>query len=743
MAVLRVATALRAAAMAVVLGSTRCLVTKGPSVASRQQQQQQARVVEVSATMEQGQVQEVEARRGARHYYDYRRSNEGMYAEEASSKVEIPSEIPGETEAAEESERAKESAAEAWPSFPWSRPSRRRNSSGDGQSHYQLLHHKAIKHGVRSHLREIFGLGSELETYDNEISKKPTRLTQTAEWAALEAHAKELKKSHLRELLADEARVEALCLRGPGGVFLDWSRHKVTAETMRLLCALARRMDVEGKRSRMRAGDDINNSERRPAMHYALRALPSDVEPGGYLAGSETVAAAVEAAAAVRRRIWDFADGVRSGAILTPRGDRFEAVVVVGIGGSYLGPEFVCSAVPRAADDLAVRFVANVDPEAFDRETADLDPTRTLAVVVSKSWSTAETLRNADKVKDWIAAAYDDDDEDPAGVVAAHFCACASRSVADKVAAWGVDPESRLFEFWSWVGGRYSSSASAGLLPLALGRGVAAADAFLQGARAVDEHFFESPLEENVPAVMALLGVWNVNFLGLGARALVPYAHRLSRFAAHVQQLEMESNGKSVTVDGRPLDYTTGEIVFGEPGTNAQHSFFQLLHMGQCVPCDFVGCLAPDQAQADLSGHRELMANFFAQPDALALGRPFEDVVNDVLVGASDDVDLCPHRTLSGDRPSLTLLLPNLHPHAVGALLALYEHRTAVQGWTWDINSWDQFGVELGKTLASDIRRHLHHPAANRAFLNQVNPSTRRLLTMYNEHNAPPDPRRD
>ncbi|KAJ8603822.1 hypothetical protein CTAYLR_000252 [Chrysophaeum taylorii] len=688
-----------------------------------------------------------------RKYYDYRRSNDGVFLESGGETVALPPQQEEErTINAEEEEEEEEEAAasnnnnnnnnhhHAWglPHLPWQKSpedkeKKKKSRSHCGQSHYHVLHHREIKRGVKSHLREIFGLGSELETYESESEAKkadPTRLTSTPEWAALEAHAREMKGIHLRELLADSRRVAALSLEA-AGAYLDYSRQKVSEETMRLLAALARRMDVDSKRQRMREGDDVNTSERRPVLHFALRAAREDVEKNFYT--STVVREAVESAISVRERVFEFADAVRSGVVRTPRGENFASVVVVGIGGSYLGPEFITSAINQNDSDLDLRFVANVDPEAFDRETADLDPTKTLIVVVSKSWSTAETLRNARTVRDWILAAYDDDvDRDT--VVASHFCACASRSVADKVKAWGIDPDTRLFEFWNWVGGRYSSSASAGLVPLALARGSSAARAFLEGARDVDKHFFDAPLEKNVPAIMALLGVWNVNFLGLGARAVVPYAHGLSRFAAHVQQLEMESNGKSVTVDGRPLDYTTGEIVFGEPGSNAQHSFFQLLHMGQCVPCDFVGFLTPAEGQRDVAGHHELMANFFAQPDALALGRSFEDVVTDVLVGASDDVDLCTHRTLSGDRPSLTLLFRTLDARAVGALLALYEHRTAIQGWTWDINSYDQWGVELGKTLASDIRQHLANP--NGDALN-ANPSTKRLLDMYLQANAP------
>ena len=593
------------------------------------------------------------------------------------------------------------------------------------------------------HLRNLPGLGSELEAHD-EVALKPIRLTSTQEWLDLEAHAGRIKKLHLSELLSDSERVDALALdEETTGAFLDWSRQKVTQETMRLLIKLAKRMGVEKKREKMRVGDPINESERRAALHFALRAEPEDVEEGGYLYDEKSsergplgtsAKEAVTKAYEVRERTWKFADEVRSGSIVSPTGKPFKEVVVVGIGGSHLGPEFVVQALdfPTTEENLGVHFVANVDPANFEAATRGLDPKETLVIVVSKSFTTAETMRNAKKVKKWVLESYgltseeDLKSEKAKDIISQQFCACAGRSALDNIQDFGMKEE-RLFEFWDWVGGRYSSCASAGLLPLALGRGAESARSFLRGARAIDEHFFRAPLEKNLPAMMALLGVWNVNFLGLGARAVVPYAHGLARFPAHVQQLEMESNGKSVTLDGSPLDYTTGEIVFGEPGTNAQHSFFQLLHMGQCVPCDFLGFLAPHDP-ADFDDHDELVAKLFAQPDALALGRSFEDVVNDVLVGDVDDVDLCAHKTLSGDRPSLTLLFPKLDPAAVGSILALYEHRICIQGFVWHINSWDQFGVERGKSLANDVRKIIADaPDKPRP----SNPSTARLLDRY------------
>lgn len=723
----------------------------------------QASVTRLSAAGVDHHTPQTPTRREASNYYDYRRRNDGM---EDDFVFHAPEEVPAAAEEKEEKsgmEVVEDTALSILSTItsvvggsekkdePQQKPPKKRRRT-DGQSYYQALHNNQLFQGVMQHLRNIQGLGSEMETKDEaEGLLSPVRLTSTQEWLDLEQHARQVKKIHLRDLLVDAKRVDALAIdESRTGAYLDWSRQKVTVETMRLLVKLAKRMAVDEKRMKMKVGAPINKSERRAALHFALRAEPEDLEHDGYLhseeedkarfmdePGAVAVRKAVEQSYDVRQRIWAFADQVRRGDVLAPTGRPFKEVVVVGIGGSHLGPEFVVQALDlppldgQTPKNLGVSFVANVDPASFEAATRGLDPLETLVVVVSKSFATAETMRNSKKVKQWILDAYPEGTLSQEEIIAGHFAACAGRSALPAVEAFGVQ-EDRLFEFWSWVGGRYSSCASAGLLPLALSRGSDVAREFLRGARSVDAHFFTAPLAENVPAIMALLGVWNVNFLGLGARAVVPYAHGLSRFPAHVQQLEMESNGKSVTTDGRPLDYTTGEIVFGEPGTNAQHSFFQLLHMGQCVPCDFIGFLAPHDPRT-YDDHDELVANLLAQPDALALGRSFEDVVNDVLIGDVDDVDLCAHKTLSGDRPSLTLLFPKLDPAAVGAILAMYEHRTAIQGFLWNINSWDQFGVERGKSLASDIRKIIHDTKDKPP---PSNPSTARLLERYCNHGA-------
>lgn len=486
-----------------------------------------------------------------------------------------------------------------------------------------------------------------------------TYISASQEWRALSKHAKKVRKVHLRELMRDSERSAALFLEGPCGAVVDWSRQKVTVETMALLVQLAEACDVDGKRAALRRGDVVNPTEGRPASHHRR-------------GGDEAIYAFADRAA-------------------------FEAVIVVGIGGSHLGPEFACRALESG--DVDVRFLSNVDPEALESATRGLDPAKTLAVVSSKSFTTQETMRNADRLKKWGCA----------------FVACTAN--ADAARAWGVD---EVFTFDVAVGGRFSATSAPGLVPLALAAGSAAAREFVEGAKRMDEHFFEAPLAANLPVVLALLGLWNRNFLGFPCRAVVPYSRRLSFFPAHVQQLEMESNGKSLALDtNQPLPYKVGEIVFGAPGTDAQHSFFQFLHAGtDVVPVDFVAFLTPPAAvaAAQRDAHDELIANLLAQADALALGkdksRPFE--------------------VFEGDRPSLTILFPRRRPAAVGALLALYEHRTAVLGWLWDVNSWDQPGVELGKSLAAALKADIVEEELD-SKQPRWSPSTLRLLKLYKE----------
>ena len=394
----------------------------------------------------------------------------------------------------------------------------------------------------------------------------------------------------------------------------------------------------------------------------------------------------------------------------------------IGIGGSYLGPEFVAEALRTEPDCAAaargrrLRFLANVDPIDVSRALDGLDPATTLVIVVSKTFTTAETMLNARTVRAWLTNALG------AAAVPKHMVAV-STNLAE-VAAFGIDP-ANAFGFWDWVGGRYSVSSAVGALPLALHYGIAPFRRMLAGAHGVDEHFRTAPLAQNLPALLALLGVWNRSYLGYPARALLPYCQALHRFPAHIQQVDMESNGKRVGLDGAPLPGPAGEIDFGEPGTNGQHSFYQLLHQGEPIPADFVGFLR-SQAPVSLPGeavsnHDELMSNFFAQPDALAVGRTAEAVRAD---GAAEA--LVPHRTFPGNRPSTVILLPTCGPYEVGQLLALFEHRTAAQGFLWGLNPFDQWGVELGKVLAKQVRSALASGAPK-----GFNPSTQALLARY------------
>jgi glucose-6-phosphate isomerase len=435
----------------------------------------------------------------------------------------------------------------------------------------------------------------------------------------------------------------------------------------------------------------------------------------------------------VRARVAAFAGRVRSGAHAGATGRPLTDVLSIGIGGSYLGVEFVhealrCDAAGAAgAAGRRLRFLANVDPVDFARAVEGLDPETTLVLVVSKTFTTAETMLNARTARDWLVRGMAGKAA-PAAVVAAHVAAVST--ALPLVAAFGIAPEN-VFGFWDWVGGRYSVTSAVGVLPLALAHGPAVVDAFLAGAAEMDAHFAAAPLEANLPVTLGLLGVWNATFLGHATRALLPYSQALLRLPAHIQQVDMESNGKRVDAAGEPLPFPAGPINFGEPGTNGQHSFYQLLHQGRVVPADFVG-FATSQAPVALAGeavssHDELMSNFFAQPDALALGKTAAEVAAE---GAPPE--LVPHKVFPGDRPSSSLLLPALDAVAVGRLLALFEHRTAVEGFVWGICSFDQWGVELGKKLATAVRGALKDARAGApprpgAFT----PATERLLAAY------------
>nr|MBA3687163.1 glucose-6-phosphate isomerase [Planctomycetota bacterium] len=507
-------------------------------------------------------------------------------------------------------------------------------------------------------------------------------------------------------------------------IYLDFSRQNADRETLGLLLDLAASAGLTGKLRAMAAGERINRSEDRSVLHMALRADKGE----RLIVDGVDVVAEVHA---VLKRIEAFAGAVRAGKRTGATGKRLTDVVAIGIGGSYLGPEFVHEALrtdpacAKAASGRRLRFLANVDPIDVARALEGLDPATTLVVVISKTFTTAETMLNAKTVRDWLLKGLKR--PKPAAVIAKHMIAVSTNLEA--VAGFGIDP-ANAFGFWDWVGGRYSVCSAVGVLPLALTYGMKPVREFLAGARSIDRHLLEAPLERNLPVLLGLFGIWNSSFLGRTSRALLPYCQALHKLAPHIQQVDMESNGKRVDLDGGELGFSAGEVDFGEPGTNGQHSFYQLLHQGQVVPADFIGFRASQQPRAlkgePVANHDELMANFFAQPDALAVGKTAEQCRAE---GVSDA--LVPHKVFAGNRPSNVLLLERLGPYSCGQLLALYEHRTAVQGFVWGLNSFDQWGVELGKVLAKQVRTQLASSRRAGGSVAGFNPSTSALLERY------------
>ncbi len=512
-------------------------------------------------------------------------------------------------------------------------------------------------------------------------------LTRDPAWAALQAHAESLAGVHLRELfLKDPGRGERLTAEG-AGLFLDYSKQRVTEETVRLLVALAEARGLPARREAMFAGEKINATEGRAVLHVALRA------PRGtrILVDGKDVVPEVHA---VLDRMADFAGRVRSGAWKGFTGKRIRKVVNVGIGGSDLGPVMAYEALRSYTQrDLTFRYVSNVDGTDVAEATRDLDPAETLVIVSSKTFTTQETMTNAATARDWLLGTL----KDPAAV-AKHFVAVSTNEA--EVRKFGIDP-ANMFGFWDWVGGRYSMDSAIGLSTM-IAVGPDGFRELLSGFHAMDEHFRTAPLARNLPVLMGLVGLWNTDFLGAASVAVLPYDQYLKRFPAYLQQLTMESNGKRVTLSGAAIeDYATGAIYWGEPGTNGQHSFYQLLHQGtHLVPCDFIGfcrTLNPVGRHHDL-----LMANLFAQGEALAFGKTADEVRAE---GTPEW--LVPHRTFPGDRPSSTILADRLTPAVLGSLVALYEHAVFTQGVIWDVNPYDQWGVELGKVLANRIVKEL------------------------------------
>ncbi|MYV91509.1 glucose-6-phosphate isomerase [Streptomyces sp. SID1034] len=514
-----------------------------------------------------------------------------------------------------------------------------------------------------------------------------TRLNQMPEWTALGKHREQLGDTHLRELFAAEpGRGTAYTLQ-VGDLYLDYSKHLVTDETLALLRELAAAADVAGLRDAMFRGEKINVTEDRAVLHTALRAPRGAViEVDG-----ENVVPGVHE---VLDKMAGFSEKVRSGEWTGHTGKPIKNVVNIGIGGSDLGPAMAYEALKSFTDrELTVRFVSNVDGADLQEAVRDLDAAETLFIIASKTFTTIETITNATSARNWLLTELKADQD----AVAKHFVALSTN--ADKVAEFGIDT-ANMFGFWDWVGGRYSFDSAIGLsLMIAVGP-----DRFremLDGFHLVDEHFRTTPAESNVPFLLGLLGVWYGAFFDAQSHAVLPYSHYLSKFTAYLQQLDMESNGKSVDRDGNPVDWQTGPVVWGTPGTNGQHAYYQLIHQGtKVIPADFIGFAEPvaDLQPGLVAQHDLLMANFFAQTQALAFGKTPDEVRAE---GVAEE--LVPHKTFKGNHPTTTILAKELTPSVLGQLIALYEHKVFVQGAIWNIDSFDQWGVELGKVLAKRV----------------------------------------
>ncbi|KUO15696.1 glucose-6-phosphate isomerase [Streptomyces dysideae] len=544
------------------------------------------------------------------------------------------------------------------------------------------------------------------------LSDSP-RLTRRPEWAALEDHRSgPLLNPSLRELFAaDPGRAERYVVR-VGDLRIDYSKNLVTDETLALLTELATATDVFGLRDAMFRGEKINVTEDRAVLHTALRASRDAVVQ----VDGENVVPGVHA---VLDKMSDFAQRVRSGEWTGHTGRRIRNIVNIGIGGSDLGPAMAYEVLrPYTDRDLTVRFVSNVDGADLHEAVRDLDPEQTLFIVASKTFTTIETITNATSARSWLLAGLGDDK-----AVAKHFVALSTN--AEKVTGFGIDPDN-MFEFWDWVGGRYSFDSAIGLsLMIAIGP-----EPFLEmldGFRIVDEHFRTAPAEANAPLLLGLLGIWYGNFFGAQSHAVLPYSHYLSKFTAYLQQLDMESNGKSVDRDGHRVDWQTGPVVWGTPGTNGQHAYYQLIHQGtKLIPADLIGFARPVDELADelKAQHDLLMANLFAQGQALAFGKTADEVRAEGVSEAQ-----VPHRTFRGNHPTTTILARELTPSVLGQLIALYEHKVFVQGAVWNIDSFDQWGVELGKVLAKRVEPAL----TDGADVPGLDASTAALVAAYRE----------
>jgi glucose-6-phosphate isomerase len=540
------------------------------------------------------------------------------------------------------------------------------------------------------------------------VSAPRPALRERPAWKELERHFAEVRDAHLRDLFAaDPQRAEYFIADG-AGLHLDFSKNRITSETLGLLADLARECEVEKHRDAMFRGEHINVSEDRPVLHVALRMNPNK-------SLSVDGVDVVEEVGDVLGRMGDFSHRVRSGDWEGHTGKPIRNVVNIGIGGSDLGPVMAYEALRHySRRDMAFRFVSNIDGTDFVEATRDLDPAETLFIVASKTFTTLETMTNARTAREWALAGLGGDE----AAVAKHFVAVSTN--AEEVAKFGIDT-ANMFGFWEWVGGRYSMDSAIGLSTM-LAIGYAAFQEMLSGFAEMDAHFKEAPIEANLPMLMGLLSVWYTDFFGAETCAVLPYDQYLHRFPAYLQQLTMESNGKHVRLDGTRVDYDTGAIFWGEPGTNGQHSFYQLLHQGtRLVPCDFIGFM---HSNNPLGEHHDLLiSNVFAQGEALAFGKTPEQVREE---GTPEEV--VPHRTMEGNRPSNTILADRLDPETLGKLVALYEHSVFTQGAIWGIDSFDQWGVELGKVLAKAIVPELQ--AAEEPDLNHDS-STNALIRRY------------
>lgn len=543
------------------------------------------------------------------------------------------------------------------------------------------------------------------------MTKVTTPLTSSPTWHALQTHYDEIQGLHLRDLFRDDPERGERLIIDAAGIYLDYSKNRITDQTLDLLVQLAEERGLRERIEAMFHGDKINITENRSVLHVALRA-PKDAV---VVVDGQNVIPEVHA---VLDKMVDFCNRVRSGVWLGHSGKRIRNVVNIGIGGSDLGPVMAYEALKFYSDrSLTFRFVSNIDATDLVEAVRDLDPAETLFIVSSKTFTTLETMTNARSARDWLLLGFENDEK----AVSKHFVAISTNST--EVAKFGIDPEC-MFGFWDWVGGRYSMDSAIGLSTM-LAIGPEHFQAMLQGFRQMDEHFRTAPFEHNLPVLMGLLTVWYSNFFGAQTIAVFPYEQYLKRFPAYLQQLTMESNGKSITCDGTSVSYDTGPIYWGEPGTNGQHSFFQLIHQGtRLIPCDLI---AFDQPLNPLGRHHDMLAaNVFAQTEALAFGKTTEQVAEEGVPAW-----LIPHRVFVGNRPSNTLLADRLTPETLGKLIALYEHSVFTQGVIWNINSFDQWGVELGKVLAQRIIPELESTLEP---ILKHDDSTNSLIQYYRKH---------